>query len=309
MISSQAFSPGHITGLFSIRDGEQDPYRCGSIGAGFSIQKGVQSSVTPLARQESQDDRFLVNGHIREDLEVSRRILELYREQALLSPKEILQISHTIDIPQGSGFGSSGAGALSLSMAINHGLGDPISPLAAGDIAHRAELDCKTGLGTVIGEYFGGFEIRSQAGSPSQGKILRFCDEAAGENLHFLFIVFKKISTSKTLSNPETRKHINRVGEKLLKELIATPEIDHFFYVSRQFSEKTGLITDEVRRIFSYFDERSIPCSMLMFGNAVFACFRDKSMAKKELETLSSLEKKGYLFLTTPSSEGGRIVE
>jgi len=42
---ASAFCPAHITGFFKAELEGKDPNRLGSLGAGFSIQKGVKTTV------------------------------------------------------------------------------------------------------------------------------------------------------------------------------------------------------------------------------------------------------------------------
>jgi len=42
---AKAFSPAHITGFFKAELEEEDPNQLGSLGAGFSIEKGVKTTV------------------------------------------------------------------------------------------------------------------------------------------------------------------------------------------------------------------------------------------------------------------------
>ena len=44
-MKARAFCPAHITGFFKAELDEKDPNRLGSLGAGFSIQKGVKTTV------------------------------------------------------------------------------------------------------------------------------------------------------------------------------------------------------------------------------------------------------------------------
>jgi pantoate kinase len=44
-----------------------------------------------------------------------------------------------------------------------------------------------------------------------------------------------------------------------------------FFMLSRQFSEKSGLLTPDVKNVLRDCDAHSIPASMTMLGNGVFA--------------------------------------
>ena len=65
-------------------------------------------------------------------------------------------VEHHVEVPLGAGFGTSGAAALSLALALNEALSLGLSKIEAAQLAHVAEVECKTGLGTVIAETFGG---------------------------------------------------------------------------------------------------------------------------------------------------------
>ncbi|WP_020614178.1 pantoate kinase [Sediminispirochaeta bajacaliforniensis] len=311
MITAKAFSPGHITGLFSIRDDEDSIDSKGSIGAGFSIARGVTTTVTLSSASQSgghsAGDKTIYrsNGKERSDLVVSKRLISLFQDAALLKDVVIREISHSIEIPQGSGFGSSGAGVLSLALALNHALGSPLSAEEAGAMAHRAEVLCKTGLGTVIGEFCGGVEIRKKQGAPGTGEVVSI---PISDDLNLLFVVYRKISTSSALSDPDIRRRINDTGEQLIADLLCTPTLEAFLWASRAFDERSGLITPEVRRLFDHFDAIGAPTAMLMFGNAAFALFPDKESAEAEAQALSRSEEKGYLFTTTSSKQGGCVI-
>ncbi|MEM3755191.1 MAG: GHMP kinase, partial [Candidatus Bathyarchaeia archaeon] len=60
-----------------------------------------------------------------------------------------ITIKHDIGVPIGAGFGTSGAGALTTCLALSKAFGLNLSINDLGMIAHRAEIECKTGLGTV----------------------------------------------------------------------------------------------------------------------------------------------------------------
>ncbi len=310
MKTARAFSPGHITGLFSIHDQAEAVRERGSLGAGFSISRGVTTEIVlrsggSCGKSGMENILYRCNGREERDLPVSRRVAEIFAERSLLDGFRIEEISHYIDIPQGSGFGSSGAGALSLSLALNRALGSPLDRDSAGEIAHQAEVECGTGLGTVIGEFYGGFEIRTRAGAPGFGKIVSIPVE---DNLNLLFVVYRKISTKSSLADPQIRERINRTGEGLIADLLLNPSLEGFLWASRAFSERSGLVTPEVRSLFDRFDRIGAPCAMLMFGNAAFALFRSGEAAEAEAAALSREAEKGYLFTTTPSMQGGAVI-
>ena len=58
MIAS-AFCPAHITGFFKAELEGKDPNHLGSLGAGFSIQKGVKTTVILSSRNHSNATKFI----------------------------------------------------------------------------------------------------------------------------------------------------------------------------------------------------------------------------------------------------------
>jgi mevalonate kinase len=53
-------------------------------------------------------------------------------------------VDHHLEVPIGAGFGTSGAAALSLALALNNIFGLGMSKAEAAQIAHVAEIKCKT---------------------------------------------------------------------------------------------------------------------------------------------------------------------
>ena len=92
--------------------------------------------------------------------EVARRYLELD------GGSWQTEISHVSGVPSGLGYGTSGAGALSLSLALNEAMGLSLSMPEAAQIAHMCEVECKTGLGTVASVFSGGLTVRTAPGAP-----------------------------------------------------------------------------------------------------------------------------------------------
>ena len=84
-----------------------------------------------------------------------------------------MNIEHEISIPVGYGLGSSSAVALSLSLALDQALNTKLDKNTIGQIAHNAEVNCKTGLGDVLASFHGGFEIRVKPGAPGIGTVTK----------------------------------------------------------------------------------------------------------------------------------------
>ncbi len=60
---------------------------------------------------------------------------------------------------------------LSLSYALNDALNIGLGRNQTAQIAHHGDIACKTGLGTVIAESVGGFEMRTSIGAPGIGTL------------------------------------------------------------------------------------------------------------------------------------------
>src|SRR5512145_2333 len=169
--TSTAFSPGHVTGIFAPAEPEQtDILRKGSIGAGFSISNGITTTAKTF-EAKTKGYSISIDGIQVQKAPVSSYVADYYLD--LIDKPIFLQISHITEIPIGFGLGSSGAAAVSLSYALNNSLKMGLSKMEAAQVAHCAEIACKTGLGTVAALYTGGYEIRLIPGAPGKGLTLR----------------------------------------------------------------------------------------------------------------------------------------
>lgn len=324
MRSAAAYAPGHVTGFFHISDTASDPLHKGSLGAGFSIQAGITtrvgliaiSSSDPLAAPGNQSlrTRVLINGSVRNDAIVSQnvadRFLERLRDAAIDEPtvrelrSHLLSIEHHQRVPERCGFGTSGAGALSLALAMNELFDSPLSTIDCGQIAHLAEISAGTGLGTVMGEFRGGCEIRTAPGAPGIGAAVRF---EPADFTTAIAVVFGPLSTKSMLSDNATRERINAAGRQYIDALLISPNVETFLRLSREFAEGTGLISTRVREVLDLFDENGIPASMLMFGEGVFTLVR-QSVVPRIRRLVDKRVQNGDLLMSSIESNGGRVI-
>lgn len=258
---AKAFSPGHVTGFFEIPKVQgQDALHRGSRGAGFSIDRGIFTTVHVFEGRTGA--KILINGKAtkQKDVEVSQSVVDRYLKGRQL----FVRVEHEIGIPVGFGLGSSGAAALSLSYALNEALGAKLSLEQAAQVAHEAEIACKTGLGTVIAEFAGGFEMRTRAGAPGIGATERM--PADGRKAVILCI--SPISTKAFLAN--RMDMINGLGGEMLGRLAKTRSIDDFMKMSSQFAETLGLTEGRCRAPVRALREAGFECSVALFGETVF---------------------------------------
>lgn len=294
---AKAFSPGHITGFFEIPKSVNQHFLFkGSRGAGFSIQRGISSEVQ-LYDSTKPGSHITINGVRAINMDVSTWILEEYAR--LADRPYFAKVDHKIDIPIGFGLGSSGAAALSLSYALNEALGMGFSRARAAQIAHHAEISCKTGLGTVIGEYAGGFEMRTEVGAPGVGKITTM----ALDDYAAIVLCLSPISTKSFLTN--RMDEINGLGGKMLERLSKTRNVEDFLKMSRKFAETLGLTDGVCKAPIDSLHAKGFNASVALFGETVFTLV-PRQESDDALEVLDGFG--GTLFACNIDSNGARVL-
>jgi len=273
----------------------------GSRGAGVSIERGVRTTVT-IEKSDKPQHEIKINGESLKSAMVSERVLQSFLS---LSKKNYrILIEHEIRVPIGSGFGSSGASALSLALALNKGLELDFSRIKVAQIAHMAEIHCKTGLGTVIGETYGGVEIRVKPGAPGIGVLKHI----PIKNHVVVCLHFGPIYTTNVLSDKRIRQRINELGGKLVDKLISQPNSCNFMKFSREFAEHVGLISGRMREVLRDTDKIGLTCSMMMLGESIFSIVKrsridelreifNKYTSSKESIIVSEIDYKGARLL------------
>ena len=86
-------------------------------------------------------------------------------------------------------------------------------------MAHRAEIECRTGLGSVLACLTGGIGITIEPGAPGVGRPVRFDPQG----LVVVYLHFGSIPTPSILSDPALRGRINELGGRLVEELHEAP--------------------------------------------------------------------------------------
>lgn len=264
---ARAFSPGHITGFFEIPAGHAGPLYMGSRGAGFSVDRGIATTVHLYEGRPGS--RILINGRGAKprEVEVSQWVVDQYLKNA--DRPYFVKVEHEIEIPVGFGLGSSGAAALSLSYALNRALGSRLTTVEAAQLAHMAEIACRTGLGTVIAEYAGGFEMRTGAGAPGIGAVESI--PLGGHKAVILCI--SPISTKAFLAGK--MGEINGLGGKMLQKLARSRNVDDFLSMSFQFAQTLGLTGGRCAGPISALKSAGFTSSVALFGETVFTIVPD----------------------------------
>ncbi len=265
MITS--FSPGYITGFFKVNY-SNDHLLSGSTGAGVCLDKGVKTTVEVLPSSKFKL-KIYINGIFTPNAIVSRSVVDQMIDKS--NYKNEIIINHFLNIPISCGYGSSGSSALSLSYALNESLNLGFTKTEAAQKAHLAEIHCKTGLGTVLGTYYGGIQIRSLPGAPGIGKIIHI--PINNKNIVASFTL-GTLSTSNVLNNSKFIKLINSHGNQSLKALIDRPNYNEFLKLSRKFSLKINFFPSVLYKFMKLADRFDMTCSMNLFGNSLFSILK-----------------------------------
>jgi pantoate kinase len=296
---AKAFSPGHITGFFEIPQGISY-FRFlhkGSKGAGFSIDRGIETTAY-VYESPKTDYQIRINGVKSRNAEVSKWVIEEYLK--LTDRSYFISISHDVKIPIGFGLGSSGAAAISLSYALNQALGIGLSRIQAAQIAHRAEIACNTGLGTVIAEFAGGFEIRTRAGAPGIGSVTKIC---ADKNYKAVVLCLAPILTKSFLM-----KHMNKInglGSLMLSKLSASRSVEDFLKLSHKFAETLSLTEGRCKAPIAALKAKGFESSVALFGQTVFTVV---SQPRANEATDALREFGGTLIVCNIDSAGARVL-
>lgn len=251
----RAFAPANISLLFGVV-AASTPARTGSKGVGFTLDEGVEVSV-------SENDVHIIryNGtHI--DLPTVSMVVDG------LSPKP-MAIEITSPLPLGSGFGMSAAATLAAAYAVNKLLHLGHTAQALATMAHTAEVTNKTGLGDVINEYYGGFFVKFETSA----------------NFHAVRIPVKpidvycrswgKLLTSDILSDEPRIIALNKeAGRALLRvrnllDSQATVSFGAITDIANEFTENSGLLTSGVKSMIGRIKRQGGHASMILLGDAI----------------------------------------
>jgi pantoate kinase len=297
--TSTAFSPGHVTGIFAPAEQvHTDILSMGSIGAGFSISKGITTTAETFVAKTKGYSISIGGVQVRKP-PVSSYVAEYYL--TLIDKPIFLRISHISEIPIGFGLGSSGAAALSLSYALNESLSVGLSKVEAAQVAHCADITCKTGLGTVVALYAGGYEIRLKPGAP--GKALTLRKEL--DDYIATILCISPLSTKTMLSNQLLNTADKCCSREMINRLKSMDDINGFLDSSFSFANAMGLTSGNCKGPIRALKSQGFKCSIALFGETVFTITR----SERAKEVRSCLSKFGGTIIEAGiDSTGARMI-
>jgi pantoate kinase len=272
-----AFSPGSVTCFFVPNVGKslEDT---SSPGCGICISEGVTAAVRPAAMTG-----VFLNGKAI-DFPPVRTVI------ANLAPEPV-EVFLDTPVPLGCGFGISAASSLTTAFALARRFSLEKTRWELGEVALRAEIQHRTGIGDPVTQLFGGIVLRRWRTGPFDAESLTSTDvkttkgeENPGVVLppsHFRILspmyyrVFGPLSTKEVLSNPALVRRLAEEGQdgvQWLEENRHTFTLEQLLDRTLDFAQNSGLVTDA--RVIQAIDEvqrNQGRAMMVMLGQSVLA--------------------------------------
>lgn len=303
---SKAYSPGHVTGFFSTQDqgiSKLDFRFQGSLGAGFSIDRGITSTVR-IFPSSDKNYEIKLNGFLDCELRVSKYVTEYYLD--LIKKPVLISIDHESNLPIGYGLGSSGSAALSLSYALNDALNTNLSKLQAAQVAHQADIVCNTGRGTVVSEYTGGMELRTSIGGPG---VCRIEKTELTSQWHAAILCLEPIKTELFLSKQLSASkfcNVNEVGKQMVLQLSQSKSVEKFMDFSYEFAARCGLTMGKCKEPLNHLLSEGFKASIALFGHTLFTLIPNDQLGR----IIDILKKyQGELIICGIDNLGARILK
>jgi pantoate kinase len=275
--------PCAVSSFFEACVDTGDSLTIGARGGGFKIREGTRTWVEV---EEGDGLEVWINGALVRDARATKRVVELFRSEYGVAGR--IRVHHKVSPPIGAGFGTSGSGALGAALALNEIFGLGLTVQELGDLAHRAEVEASTGLGTVIalaGEA-GPVGLVVEPGAPSRGRVVEIPLE---EGYLLTAFTFGPIDKAQVLGAADSLRLVNRWGRWALREVLADPRPVTLLRVARQFAEQSGLASHRVLSLADRLVELgAIGAAPNMVGEAVHALI-EKRRLKPILQELEGL--------------------
>lgn len=307
--TAKAFAPAAISSFFEIHDIEDnkpivDLERVGARGGGFGLQKGVFTQVT-VEEARSLGVIVIINGKRAPEAKTTKMIVETLLRN--LQKKYVVIVNHKIEVPIGTGFGTSAGGALTAGLALKEALDLPLTYNQIGKTAHVAEIECQTGLGTVSSlTSTGGCVLVVEPGAPGICQIDRI--PITQDYVIVAGFTQSNVPNKTVLADPEKRRLINSCGEKTLESILAEPTLENFLECCWEFSGKTGFATQNVRQLVKLAKKAgAVGAAQNMIGEAVHALVL-KENANEVAEAFKHVLPSEKVLVSKIDFQGARLV-
>ena len=275
------FTPAVVSSLVEARvaseDGSpiSDPLRAGARGGGMALGAGVRTYVQVERAGGRGSVEVRINGEP-SDARTTRAAVSILLGR-LGAPEGLrIRISHRLEVPTGSGFGTSASGAMGAVLALSAALGRPLPIVEASRIAHAADVVSSTGLGTAEGLVAGGIGLVTEPGALWIGRFERIPFD---HSLRVVAVHFGPIEKSSVLGSPDALTRANRAGAEAMGRIMADPRPEALMREARRFAEESGLGD---RELLSIADDLvaagALGATQNMIGRAVHALVHRKRL-------------------------------
>ncbi|MEC8998072.1 MAG: hypothetical protein VX909_02325 [Candidatus Thermoplasmatota archaeon] len=312
----------HLTLLFTVDDGANDPEEQGSVGAGLCLEDGTEA----IAKGE-EGVPSLVVSFLGDEYESTMYddVLEVLCSEAPEAGELAWELSIRTVLPASQGFGMSASGAIAAAMAFQRALGIPHEECVRRSflVAHIVERRNSSGLGDTTALAAGGVERRLVAGSPFSGPMLdNGPGESEGWTLNTPVLLSWKadtgMHTSQYIDDPRWKDRISRAGKEQMDKL-SVGVWDQYRWSdliesSHSFADASGLLADASRSALLSIVNRAITAAnmsevvsplLCMLGESVVVVPRDAVSGGNFFDRLSEeLENVG---LSTLRSRVGSV--
>jgi pantoate kinase len=279
--TAQAFAPAAISSFFEICDNtpEGKPIanleQVGARGGGFGLQKGVLTQVI-VEEAKSSGIVVIINGKRAPEAETTKTVIETLLNK--LQKSYVVIVNHKIEVPIGAGFGTSAGGALTAGLALKEALDLPLTYNQIGKIAHAAEIQCQTGLGTVSSlTLTGGCVLVVEPGAPGICQIDRI--PITPDYMVVAGVFNSNIPKKNVFADPQKRQMINQYGKQTLEAILAEPSLENFLDCCWDFSKKSGFATENVKQLVKLAKKAgAVGAAQNMIGEAVHAVVLEENV-------------------------------
>lgn len=308
--TGKAFAPGAISSFFEIHDTEDDKpivnvEKIGARGGGFGLEKGVLTEVT-VEETERPSTTVIINGKPAPEAETTKTVTKALLNK--LSQPYAVTVNHKIEVPVGTGFGTSAGGALTAGLALRQALDLPLTFNQIGKVAHAAEIQCRTGLGTVSSlTSASGCALVVEPGAPGICQL----DRIPVSPNHMIVVGFFKPGLLKTaiLTDPQEKQAINRYGKQAMDAILADPKLETFLDCCWNFAQKAGFATENVRQLVKLAKRAgAVGAAQNMIGEAVHAVVLEENVSQVA-EAFKQVLPSEKVIVTKIDFQGIRLIE
>lgn len=227
-----------------------------------------------------------VNGDSAYRATTTRKAVDLLLRDSGVRGVEV-RLVQQVSVPIGYGFGASAASALSAVFAVASALDLGISKQRLALFAHRAEILCSTGLGTVSVVYDNvGAGVISTAGAPGVAEFKRV---KIPEGFRVVTASMEPRTKKRYLGSRTFMRRASNLGDMALEDVLRRKSFESLMEEGERFATALGLMTTEVKEsIRSAKSGGAAFASQNMIGDAIHSVVPSRGVRRLASSLASS---------------------